>query len=47
MAEQKIRKKKIVHLKGVSAKVHIGTRRAEVSVSIPIDKLRWALGKRP
>jgi len=47
MAENKTRKKKIVHLKGISAKVQVGTRNVKVSVSIPMDKLRWALGKRP
>ena len=40
------RKKNILHIKGIKARVHIGTRHASASVSIPIDKLVRALVKR-
>ncbi len=40
------RKKNILHTKGSKARVHIGTRHATVSVSIPINKLVRALVKR-
>jgi hypothetical protein len=39
------RKKNVVHIKGIKARVHIGTRHASVSVSIPINKLARALVK--
>lgn len=40
------RKKNILHIKGVKARVHIGTRHATATVSIPINKLVRALVKR-
>jgi len=40
------RKKKIIHLKGIAAKVHIGTRNVQIIVSIPLGRLNWALQKR-
>ena len=40
------RKKKVVHIKETKAKVHVGTQRATISVSIPISKLVAALGRR-
>jgi len=46
MAEEKARKRKVIHLKGIPAKVHIGTRNAQITVTIPIGRLTWALRKR-
>jgi hypothetical protein len=46
MPKNKSRKKKVVHLKGIPAKVHIGTRNAQIVVTIPMGKLRGALAKR-
>jgi hypothetical protein len=40
------RKKQIVHLKNAKAKFHVGTRRVELIVRIPVDKLVRALSRR-
>jgi hypothetical protein len=42
----KKRKKKVVHTREIKAKVHVGTRNAQIIVTIPINKLARALVKR-
>jgi hypothetical protein len=40
------RKKKVIHIKETKAKVHIGTQKATISLTIPISKIVAALGRR-